>query len=318
MRKNSRPDVLDEARGRWRGILAGLGLDEKALSGKHGPCPIAGCGGKDRFRFDDKDSRGTYYCTQCGAGDGIKLVQLIRGVDFKGALKIVEEVLPSAPQVAKAKERTAEEKGASLKRMWEKAEPIRDGGIVARYLESRSIFVRSASLREAKQPYYEDGRKTGEYTAMVARVATVDGKGASLHLTYLTPEGTKAEVSSPKKIMSPVLPLMGSAVQLMVAGETLGVTEGIETALSAHERFSVPVWATLNTEGMAAFVWPESVKKLIIFADHDKNFAGHKAAYTLAFRAAGRGLNVDVKFPHLVGMDWNDVVREERALRVAA
>lgn len=291
-------------------------MDEKALSGKHCPCPV--CGGKDRFRFDDKDNRGTFYCTQCGAGDGIKLVMLVRGIDFKGALKIVEETMPNAPALAKAKERTAEEKGASLKRMWEKAEQVRDGGVVARYLEARSIFSRSASLREAKLPYYEEGKKTGEYHAMVARISTAEGKGASLHVTYLTPEGRKAEVSSPKKIMSPVLPIMGASVQLMAAGETLGVSEGIETALSAHERFEVPVWATISTEGMAAFVWPETVKKLVIFADHDKNFAGHKAAYTLAFRAAGRGLNVEVKFPHLVGTDWNDLVREERALRVAA
>src|SRR5258708_3334764 len=117
MRKSSRPDTLEQARGRWHGILCALGVDEKALSGKHGPCPISGCGGKDRFRFDDKEGRGTYYCTQCGAGDGIKLVMLSRGVDFKAALKLVEEVIPGAPQVTKARERTAEEKGAALKRM---------------------------------------------------------------------------------------------------------------------------------------------------------------------------------------------------------
>lgn len=295
-----------------------MGFDEKSLSGKHGPCPIAGCGGKDRFRFDDKDGGGTYYCTQCGAGDGIKLVMLIRGVDFKGALKIVEEAMPNAPQVAKARQRTAEEKGASLKRMWEKAEPVRNGGIVARYLETRCIGTRSSSLREARLPYYDDGKKAGEYAAMVARISMIDGKGASLHITYLTPEGGKAAVSSPKKIMSPVHPIMGAAVQLMPASETLGVAEGIETALSAHEQFDVPVWATLNAEGMAAFIWPSTIKRLIIFADNDKNFAGHKAAYTLAFRAAGKGLIAEVRFPHLVGTDWNDVVREERALRRVA
>jgi putative DNA primase/helicase len=27
-------------------------MDERALSGKHGPCPL--CGGRDRFRFDDR------------------------------------------------------------------------------------------------------------------------------------------------------------------------------------------------------------------------------------------------------------------------
>lgn len=318
MAKNSRPDVLEQARGRWQGILAALGVEERALSGKHGPCPIAGCGGKDRFRFDDKEGRGTYYCTQCGAGDGIKLVMLMRGVDFKGALKLVEETMPSAPAVAKAKERTTEEKEKSLRRMWDNATPIKAGGVVEAYLRSRGLTVKSPSLREAMQPYYEDGRRVAEYPAMVARISTVEGKGASLHITYLTKEGGKAAVSSPKKIMQPARPIMGAAVQLHPCGSVLGVSEGIETGLSAYQQFGVPVWAAMNAEGMAAFVWPETVKKLVIFGDHDKNYAGHKAAYTLAFRAAGKGLDVEVKIPHLVGTDWNDSLREENQMRRAA
>lgn len=276
------------------------------------------CGGKDRFRFDDKQGRGTFYCQQCGAGDGIKLVMLMKGLDFKGALKVVEESMPSSPAVMKAKERTTEEKGAALKRMWEKATPISVGGAVDLYLKSRCIHTRPGALRESIQPYYDDGRRTGEHHAMLARIATVDGKGASLHVTYLTPDGKKAEVSSPKKVMSPVRAIMGSSVQLQPCGEVLGVTEGIETALSAYERFDMPVWATINTEGMAAFIWPQTVKRLVIFADHDRNYAGHKAAYTLAFRAACKGLSVEVQLPHLVGTDWNDVLCEERSLKKAA
>ena len=55
-------------------------MDEKALSGKHGPCPL--CGGRDRFRFDDKDGRGTYFCSGCGAGDGVRLAMGITGLSF--------------------------------------------------------------------------------------------------------------------------------------------------------------------------------------------------------------------------------------------
>ena len=39
------------AHGRWPEILAALGIDPAALRNRHGPCP--GCGGRDRFRFDD-------------------------------------------------------------------------------------------------------------------------------------------------------------------------------------------------------------------------------------------------------------------------
>lgn len=44
--------------GRWRAILPRLGLDQSFLTGRHCPCPI--CGGKDRFRFDDQEGRGTW------------------------------------------------------------------------------------------------------------------------------------------------------------------------------------------------------------------------------------------------------------------
>ena len=45
-------NVREVAQCRWRSILTVLGMDERALSGKHGPCPL--CGGRDRFRFDDR------------------------------------------------------------------------------------------------------------------------------------------------------------------------------------------------------------------------------------------------------------------------
>ena len=44
-------------------------------NGRHCPCPV--CGGKDRFRFDNKDGRGTYICNQCCSGDGLELIKTI-------------------------------------------------------------------------------------------------------------------------------------------------------------------------------------------------------------------------------------------------
>ena len=48
-----REPLADRARGRWAAILPQLGVSPSALTGKHGPCPL--CGGRDRFRFDDKE-----------------------------------------------------------------------------------------------------------------------------------------------------------------------------------------------------------------------------------------------------------------------
>ena len=64
-------ELSNQAMGRWYGILISLGVDAGHLRNKKGPCP--GCGGRDRFRWDDKDGRGTFYCGGGGdplAGDG--------------------------------------------------------------------------------------------------------------------------------------------------------------------------------------------------------------------------------------------------------
>ena len=63
-----RHDTIERARHRWREILPQLGIETRFLQNKHGPSPL--CGGKDRFRFDDRDGTGSYYCNQCGPALG--------------------------------------------------------------------------------------------------------------------------------------------------------------------------------------------------------------------------------------------------------
>lgn len=83
------------ARGHWPHILARLGIEAPAHARKHGPCP--GCGGRDRFRFDDLDGRGTFICSQGGAGtisgDGFNLVQHAKGCTEADALRLVRDAL---------------------------------------------------------------------------------------------------------------------------------------------------------------------------------------------------------------------------------
>ena len=84
------------ARGRWPQTLSTLGIDVPNHPKKHGPCPA--CGGKDRFRFDDEDGRGTWFCNQCDpkAGDGFDLVQNVRRCEFLSAAQLVREALGGA------------------------------------------------------------------------------------------------------------------------------------------------------------------------------------------------------------------------------
>lgn len=72
--------------GQWHGVLEGAGVT-LPQGRKHGPCPM--CGGKDRFRFDDRDGRGTWICNQCGAGDGLTLFARSSCLSVKEAIPLL-------------------------------------------------------------------------------------------------------------------------------------------------------------------------------------------------------------------------------------
>jgi putative DNA primase/helicase len=298
-----RLDVRAAAAGRWRSILSTLGMDDKALSGKHCACPM--CGGKDRFRFDDKDGRGSYFCSGCGAGDGVKLVMGLTGQAFKDAARQIERLAGVVQPAASKPERSDEDKLAALRRVWSASKPIQRGDEAEQYLLGRGLRLHDLpeSIRVHSALRYNDGDVIGTYAAMLAVVTGPDGKARSLHRTYLQ-EARKAPVAAPKKLMQG-LPISGAAIRLTAVSRVLGIAEGIETALAASELFETPVWSCISTAGIESFEPPAGVDHVIIFADHDESFAGQKAAFAAAHRLKLKGFGVEVCIPPTVG-DWLD------------
>lgn len=92
--------------GKWPVILQMLRIDVPE-NGRHGPCPK--CGGKDRFRLDDLDGRGTWICSQCGNGDGLDLVKLMTGYGVRKAAQEVAQVL-NVPDVQELPVKPARQK----------------------------------------------------------------------------------------------------------------------------------------------------------------------------------------------------------------
>ena len=92
-------DIVKASQGRWLYILTNLGITVPD-NHKHGACPK--CGGKDRFRFDDKNGKGTWFCNQCGHGDGLDLVKLVTGKETKTACQEVNKIilLPAFKEIA--------------------------------------------------------------------------------------------------------------------------------------------------------------------------------------------------------------------------
>jgi putative DNA primase/helicase len=191
--------------------------------------------------------------------------------------------------------------------MWKRSQPIVLGSPAGKYLSARcGLDAFPWSLREVSNGNPE----------MVAKVVDKDGVGVTLHRTFLTLEGTKANGvgRAARKLMPGPLP-ESVAIRLafgldLDVPKVLGVAEGIETALSVRQMFGVQCWSLINSVMMAKWNPPEGVEKVIIYGDHDKNFAGEAAAYKLANRLADRVV-VEVCIPDRVG-DWNDVHQGQR------
>jgi putative DNA primase/helicase len=278
--------------GCWKGILPQCGVAPKFLTGKHVPCPM--CGGKDRFRFDDKERRGTWFCTQCGAGDGYALVMRVKGVDFKDAADMARRVAGTPEPQRKPVDVARQMK--ERREMWLRGTQIGQGDPVGRWLHKRCGLVRSypAGLKAL--------RDRGSWV-MLALMCDADGRGRQIHRTIFDLKGEFVG----RKFMPGSLP-RGGAVRLAnpLYGNVLGVAEGIETAISASQLFGVPVWATLNAGNLKNWQPPDDIKSVIVFGDNDENGVGQAAAHHLAARIC-RGRDVSVEIPKRVGCDWNDV-----------
>lgn len=302
-------NIKDKAVGRWRSILPALGIPTKYLSGNHGPCPC--CGGKDRFRFDDKNGTGSYYCNGCGAGTGVDLVMKSRKVNFIEAVREIEAVLPNASvQIAKTAERKPFDPGI----LWGHGHPVEKQDPVGLYLAKRGLPLSTYPTQLRYHPrvrYADKGHEPTFHPAMLAKFVSPDTQSMTLHITYLTTDGGKAQVEKVRRWWPGPIP-KGGAIRLSNSDETMGVAEGIETAMSASALFGMPVWAVGSAINVTHWEPPKTARQIVVFADNDTNGAGQHAAWGLAHRLRLSGLQTKVQWPDDEGQDWNDVWKEIR------
>lgn len=304
--------TVDAAKGKWRGILLELGLPETALKDRHGPCPL--CGGDDRFRWDNKDGRGTYICGQCGAGDGMKMALEYTGKEYKVVAGLIDGMLGNLKVEAPRPDLSPEKRRNILRDTYKATQPIQPGDLAHTYLTTRGVeeLIYPDALRFA--PRLKDG-EGGVRPAMVAMVGVPGmAKFVSMHRTFLKPDGTrKAEMASPRKLMAGELS-DGACVMLSeyVPGGPIGIAEGIETAMSASALYDMPVWAAINSALLSKWQPPEGCTEVAIFADNDQKLGGQAAAYGLGHRLAVKGIAVTVHVPDRIGADFNDIHMERQ------
>jgi putative DNA primase/helicase len=180
--------TIERARWRWREILPQLGIETRFLVNRHGPCPL--CGGRDRYRFDDRDGCGSYFCNQCGPGDGLILIRKRNGWDFKTAVDEIDKIIGTeiSPRPAQ-KPRSAEADGNRCKDAIHRllAEST-DDRLVAAYLKSRGIDTPHPLLRgHSRCPYFDDDtrRLIGRFPAVIATIAAPNGSLQAAQRIYL-------------------------------------------------------------------------------------------------------------------------------------
>lgn len=333
---------IDFSKVDWVEKLVAAGIDAERLQKKAGPCPLCyfGENGGRRFRFDNKGGMGTWYCQQCGAGNGYTLLLRYTGQSPAEILKELsggvmanavtsgarkrfsfEDTDFSPEQVRKNRQKLAE--------VTRECKKLNGEDTVSRYLHSRVpgldrekisadiMWHRALKFYEEKKG--EDGYiYRGKFQAMVARARSGDGTPITLHRTYLTPDGRKAPFENVKKQMKGIRKLGGAAIRLVeVPGSrVLGVTEGIETGLAVATgyRYRINVWSMLNCVNLGLADIPlDDFDEIIIFADHDRidaknNFRpGEHHARILMKRLSEAGKKVTLKLPKEEGTDFADV-----------
>lgn len=327
----------------WEKKLVAAGIDRNCLRlNKAGPCPLCydgdGKHGGKRFRFDNKGGLGTWYCQQCGAGNGYTLIERYTGMSKVEILKFLDDGTNGLSSDTPIKRFTFEDTDFSpgqVKKNRGKLVEVSAGSMSLTGNDPVSLYLRKrvpgCDLSKISQDirfhpglkFYEEGEggrfiNRGTFPTMVGRAVDASGQPITLHRTYLTSEGEKAPLEDPKKQMKGIRKLDGAAIRVVDVPEsrTLGLTEGIETgfAVATGYRYRINVWSLLNCGNLALADIPEGrFDKIIIFADHDrmdikKGYRpGEHFALLLKQRLEKLGYEVEIKTPADEGTDFADV-----------
>lgn len=229
---------------------------------------------------------------------------------LKQRLELARRVMAATAERAAEQQRQWADNARRIAMVRAQCVSLMPGDPVTLYLKRRGFgdvwpLPECLRLHRALAYWNDEGEKLGTFSAMVAPMVAPDGRTVALHRTYLTVDGQKADLPSPKKLTRAAGPLVGASIPLhRVARGTLGIAEGIETAMAAGCASGLPTVASYCAGNMATWRWPTGVQRIVIFADHDK--AGRESAERLKARAVRAGLKVVVMTPTNEGSDWCD------------
>ncbi|EAA8303660.1 DNA primase [Salmonella enterica] len=291
-------ETVKQACGHWPRILPALGV--KVIKNRHQSCPV--CGGSDRFRFDDKEGCGTWFCNQCGAGDGLKLVEKVFGVTPSEAAGKVNAVTgnlpPVAPEVIAAAEAgtDADRKAAAALAVWlmEKTRPASGNA----YLTRKGFPGHECVMLTATH-------KTGGVTFRAGDVVVplYDDAGALVNVQLINSDGLKRTLKGGQ--VKGACHIIEGKKQ---AGKRLWIAEGYATALTVHHLTGETVMVALSSVNLLSLASLARQKhpacQIVLAADRDLNGDGQNKAAAAADACEGV-----VALPPVFG-DWNDTFKQ--------
>lgn len=188
----------------------------------------------------------------------------------------------------------------AAREIWQSAIPI-PGTPAETYLRSRNI--KGSLPRSLRFAHLVHGPTRQRLPALVASIVDPDDVVIAVQRTFLKNEGlSKAEIQPQKMTIGPML---SGAVRLFAAnGGWIGLAEGVETALSAQELFTIPVWAACGARLHSVEI-PSRAKGVVIFADNGSR--GIEIAERAKDHFAALGHEVVINYPKPEFKDWNDV-----------
>lgn len=247
-------DVRSKAKGHWEAIFQRLDIPTNRSEGE---CPS--CGGKTRYRFDDREGRGTYHCSHCGAGTGLDLVMKVNQCDARSAAEKVAGVMAlPLPEPKPAREKPQPNIAIADK----------VAVLVAKTVSGESQYLHNKGLPSPSNALLSDGSlllvlQAMDGTTTGAQVIKADGSKRLLAGT------TKKGSFIPVRLQSPTED--GQPVTVLIAeGYATGVTVSLlddGVVLAALDEGNLIHVAKVCRER-----WP--LAKIIIAADNDWHESG--------------------------------------------
>ncbi|MGU5778263.1 primase-helicase zinc-binding domain-containing protein [Aeromonas caviae] len=299
-------DVAAAACGHWPELLAAVGIDTPSR-GKHGPCPA--CGGKDRFRLDDKEGRGTWICNQCGNGDGLDLLVRVTGKSTKEAAELLAPLVGLSAGGLDPAERERIQRQQQAK-----ADQDRKRSEQQRQKAARRAADIMADTGQGESPYLER-KGFGSHLSAVNRtlireggenfhagslvVALTDEGGALVNVQLIRADGSKRYLAGGQK---------AGAYHRIEGGALVAVVEGYATGLSVHLAIGATVYCAMDCGNLAAVAQiarrQHPKARILLCGDNDEGTQGNPGK--LKAEQAAVAIGGLVALPPEFSGDWND------------